>query len=117
MGATDAAEVFVERWEDLERLPLVMDEAADQADRIVQHATTWVANRAGFEPSPVCLLQPLAEAMDAVAWAFERAGEEFAQQWAEIRAGVVTSQRLLATSDAHAAGVSHGIGRVLRGVA
>ncbi|MEI5671825.1 MULTISPECIES: hypothetical protein [unclassified Nocardioides] len=118
MGATDApAEVFVEAWDDLRRLPQVMDEAAEQAERIVGHATTWVANRAGFEPSPVCLLRPLAEAMDLVAWAFRRTGEEFAEQWAEVRAGVVTAERELAGSDGRAAGSSVALGRDLRGVA
>lgn len=101
-----SAEVYVADWDDLRRLPLVMDEAADQADRIVDHARTWVANRAGFEPSPVCLLRPLAEVMDVVAWAFDRAGEAFAEQWAEVRAGVVLAQRELACSDLAAADAS-----------
>lgn len=118
MGASDAsAEVFVEDWDDLRRLPLVMDEVADQADRIVEHATTWVANRAGFEPSPVCLLRPLAEAMDQVARAFEGVGREFGGQWAEIRAGVVTAERELVGSDQRAAGAHAALGRALQGVA
>lgn len=115
MGAND--EVYVERWADLRRLPLIMDEAAEQAEQIVDYATRWVANRAGFEPSPVCLLRPLAEAMDAVAWAFEQAGEAFAEQWAEVRAGVVESQRLLAASDARAGAASQVLGRALGEVA
>jgi hypothetical protein len=99
-------EVYVEDWQDLRRLPSVMDEVADQADRIVGHARTWVANRAGFEPSPVCLLRPLAESMDLVSWAFRRLGEEFGEQWTEVRAGVVTAERELAASDSGAAAAS-----------
>lgn len=115
--STNAAEVYVERWADLQRLPQVMDEAGEQADQIVRYARTWVANRAGFEPSPVCVLRPLADAMDAVAWAFEQTGEAFAEQWAEVRAGVVESQRLLAASDGRATDASAGLGHALRGVA
>ena len=118
MGATDApAEVFVEEWTDLRRLPQVMDEVAEQADRIVGHATRWVANPAGFEPSPVCLLRPLAEAMDAVAWAFRRTGDEFGEAWADVRSGVVTAERELAGSDDRAVGASAAVGRALGGVA
>lgn len=116
MGASDAsAEVFVEEWVDLRRLPLVMDDVADQAARIVGHATTWVASRSGFEPSPVCLLRPLAEAMDLVRWAFERAGREFAEEWSDVRAGVVTAERLLAGSDDRAAAAAGSLTRSLPG--
>lgn len=108
-----SAEVYVADWDDLRRLPQVLDEVADQADQIVQHATRWVANRAGFEPSPVCLLRPLAEAMDAVAWAFTRTGDEFAEQWAVVRAGVVAAERELADSDRQAVGASAGVTRGL----
>lgn len=118
MGAFDAsAELFVEQWADLRRLPLVMDDVADQADRIVAHATTWVAGRAGFEPSPVCLLRPLAEAMDVVARGFEALGSEFAREWSQVRDGVVAAERLLAGSDVRAADASATVGRALSGVA
>ncbi|WP_244930005.1 hypothetical protein [Nocardioides sp. W7] len=118
MGGNDAgAEVFVERWADLQRLPLVMDEVAEQADRIVAHATTWVANRAGFEPSPVCLLRPLAEAMEVIGTAFGRMGDEFAESWADVRTGVVIAERELAGSDARAVEASAAISRALGGVA
>jgi hypothetical protein len=116
-GFEGSAEVFVERWGDLQQLPYVMDEVADQMEGIVEHATTWVANRAGFEPSPVCLLRPLAEAMDLLAQAFEELGEEFAEQWAQVRAGVVTAERELSGSDARAWGRSIALGRVLQEVA
>lgn len=117
MGAYDAGgELFVEQWVDLRRLPLVMDEVAEQADRIVAHATTWVADRSGFEPSPVCLLRPLAGAMDAIAAAFDRLGEEFAGSWADVRAGVVIAERELADSEARAVEASAAIVRALSGV-
>lgn len=111
-----SAEVHVEDWEDLRRLPRVMDEVGDQVDRIVEHATTWVARRAGFEPSPVCLLRPLAEAMDLVARSFEGLGREFGDQWAQVREGVVVAERELAASDARAVEGSLALGRALAGV-
>ncbi|WP_182524594.1 hypothetical protein [Nocardioides dongkuii] len=115
-GAAVGAEVWVERWDDLRRLPGVMDEVGAQADQVVRHATTWVASRRGFEPSPVCLLRPLAEAMDLVAWAFESAGRELAEQWAEVRAGVVLAERALASSDGAAAGASAALTGATRAV-
>jgi len=112
-----AGEVHVEHWEDLRRLPRVMDEVGEQVDRIVEHATTWVANRAGFEPSPVCLLRPLAEAMDLVARGFEDLGREFGEQWAQVRDGVVVAERELAAADGRARDGSGALARALTGVA
>ncbi|HTW17148.1 MAG TPA: hypothetical protein VMF51_18605 [Nocardioides sp.] len=118
MGVYDAGgELFVEQWVDLRRLPLVMDDVAEQAERIVAHATTWVADRSGFEPSPVCLLRPLAGAMDVIAAAFEALGEEFAESWAGVRAGVVLAERELAASEERAVEASAAIARALIGVA
>jgi len=98
-----AGDVFVERWLDLRRLPEVMDDAGGQAAAIVEHAVTWVARRDGFEPSPVCLLRPLAEAMDQVAVAFEELGRRYAEQWREIRDAVVLSTAELEHADRAAA--------------
>jgi hypothetical protein len=112
-----SAEVHVEDWGDLRRLPRVMDEVGDQVDRIVEHATTWVANPAGFEPSPVCLLRPLADAMGPLARAFADLGREFGEQWAQVREGVVVAERELTASDARAVEGSLALGRALSGVA
>ena len=98
-----AGDVFVERWLDLRRVPEVMDDAGGQAAAIVEHAVTWVARRDGFEPSPVCLLRPLAEAMDQVAAAFEELGGLFAGQWQEVRDAVVVSTAELERADRAAA--------------
>lgn len=118
MGAdATSAEVYVEDWQDLRRLPAVMDEVAEQADLIVGHARTWVANRAGFEPSPVCLLRPLAEAMDLVDWAFRRLGEELDEQWSQVRAGVVAAEWELRSSDDRATTTSAALAATVREVA
>lgn len=109
--ATGGAEVVVEAFDDLRRLPLIMDEVGDQADAIVRHARTWVASRRGFEPSPVCLLRPLAEAMDAVSWAFEEAGRRLAEEWSQVRAGVVVAERELADADRAAAAACTALAR------
>lgn len=99
----DGGDLFVEQWLDLRRLPLVMDDAADQAARIVEHAVTWVARREGFEPSPLCLLRPLAAAMEVVGSAFEAIGLEFAQAWSAARDAVVAADAVLEASEQDAA--------------
>ncbi|MEV7430390.1 hypothetical protein AB0N29_12305 [Nocardioides sp. NPDC092400] len=97
-------DVLVTDWEDLRRLPGVLDEAAGQAGDITAHAVRWVAQREGFEPSPVCLLRPLAEAMDAVRAAFEAAGRTAVAGLADLRQGVESAARDLEASDAAATG-------------
>jgi hypothetical protein len=111
------AEVHVESWADLRRLPQVMDEIGEQLDEVVTHARTWVARRDGFEPSPVCLLRPLAEAMGLVEAAFAGLGREFGEQWGAVRAGVVAAERELAEADAAAVAASTVLASALRGVA
>ena len=105
-GAGTGGEVFLDAWLDLRRLPLVMDDVAAQAEAIVDHARTWVAQRDGFEPSPVCLLRPIAEVMDRVAGAFEDVGRALAREWSEVRAGVVAAERELAAAEDSAAAAS-----------
>lgn len=95
----DVSSIVVESWQDLRRLPSDLDEVGAQAARIVDHATTWVCRKEGFEPSPVCVLRPLAEAMDLVASAFDATGHEFAERWAMLRSGVVVASAGLADSD------------------
>ncbi|NPC98838.1 hypothetical protein [Nocardioides sp. zg-DK7169] len=110
-------DVFVERWLDLRRLPEVMDEVAAQAAAVVDHAVTWVARRDGFEPSPVCLLRPLGEAMDQVAAAFEELGSRYAAQWQDVRDAVVASTAELERSDRLAADDAARVHAVLPGPA
>lgn len=93
-------DVLVTDWDDLWRLPRVLDEAAAQAAEVTAHAVRWVARRDGFEPSPVCLLRPLAEAMDAVRWAFEEAGRAAVTDLAGLREGVEVAARALEDADA-----------------
>lgn len=92
-------DVFVADWGDLRRLPRALDEAAAQADEVTAHAVRWVAQRDGFEPSPVCLLRPLAEAMDAVRRAFEEVGRAAVEELAFLRCGVEVAARELEGSD------------------
>ncbi|MBC9734887.1 hypothetical protein [Nocardioides marmotae] len=93
-------DLFVRDWEDLRRLPGVLDETAAQAADITAHAVTWVARRDGFEPSPVCLLRPLAEAMDGVRAAFEAAGRTAVAELADLVQGVEAATRVIEASDA-----------------
>ena len=116
MGTT-GGEVFVEQWLDLRALPEVMDEVAGQADAVVRHAITWVARPDGFEPSPVCLLRPLGEAMDLVAAAFEEVGRAFAGQWGEIRSGVLSATAALEQAEACAVADAARVHAGLPGVA
>ncbi|WP_435746259.1 hypothetical protein [Nocardioides sp. SYSU DS0663] len=90
-------------WDDLRRLPLLLDEAAGQAADVTAYAVRWVARREGFEPSPVCLLRPLAEAMEVVRWAFEEAGRAAVGELAELRTGIEVAARELEAADRRAA--------------
>ena len=60
----DDGDIDISSWTDLDGLPDDIEVLVAQAHEIFQHARTWVCQRAGFEPSPVCLLSPLAELMD-----------------------------------------------------
>jgi hypothetical protein len=93
-------DLFVTDWDDLRRLPGVLDETADQAAAITAHAVRWVARPDGFEPSPVCLLRPLAEAMGVVRAAFEASGRTAVDALADLRHGVEVATRELEASDA-----------------
>jgi len=97
-------DLLVTDWEDLRRLPGVLDETATQATQITAHAVRWVARRDGFEPSPVCLLRPLAEAMEVVRSAFECAGRTTVAALADLGHGVEVAARELEASDAAASG-------------
>ncbi len=63
-------DIDISSWTDLDGLPDDLEVLVAQAREIFQHARTWVCQRAGFEPSPVCLLSPLAELMDVLAQGF-----------------------------------------------
>ena len=103
----DGPGIRIDDWEDLHALPAVLDELGGQCGQIVDHATRWVCQRRGFEASDVCVLRPLAQAMDLLAEAFEAAGREFAERWAEVRDAVLaTTAGLERRDDQVAAGVA-----------
>lgn len=84
-------DIDVTSWTDLEGLPDDMAALDAQYSAITEHATTWVCQRAGFEPSPVCLFRPLAEVMDLLAEAFGWTQRLVADEWADLRAGVAAT--------------------------
>lgn len=96
--------IEVATWSDLHAVPEVMDELGAQAEAVVRHAREWVCNPAGFAPTPACLLRPLADVMETLDAAFAEVGRLFADDWAQLRDGVVVaSSDLLATDHAVAA--------------
>ncbi|NYJ02760.1 hypothetical protein HNR19_003458 [Nocardioides thalensis] len=98
-------DIDVTSWTDLEHLPREMDALAAQYAEIFGYARTWVCQRAGFEPSPVCLLRPLAELMDvltSVLGTVERVGRD---HWDDLHDGVVATTADLRTVDAWVADV------------
>ncbi|GEP36486.1 hypothetical protein NPS01_01490 [Nocardioides psychrotolerans] len=86
-------------WDDLEALPARMADLAQQADEIVRHARAWVCRRDGFEPSPVCVLRPLAAAMDPLEAAFAELGRRFEDQWRDLTDGLRRAAADLAATD------------------
>lgn len=89
----------VTAWADLESLPVRMDELAEQYAEIFRYARTWVCQRAGFEPSPVCLLRPLAEVMDLLADLFGYVEEVGRRHWDDLHDAVVETTREVRSLD------------------
>ncbi|WP_205473865.1 hypothetical protein [Nocardioides sp. SYSU D00038] len=90
-------------WPDLDRLPVLLDEAGRAADLILDHAVTWACRDDGFAPSPVCVLRPLAGVLDEVADGF-----------AAVRRGLLAE---LAATGAAVAAARGGLEATERGVA
>ena len=86
-------------WVELRELPAAMDRFAEQFGDINHHAAAWVCRRDGFEPSAACVLRPLAEAMDPLRAGFEEVGRWFADDWADLRAGVTVATAGLDSTD------------------
>ncbi|HET9421039.1 MAG TPA: hypothetical protein VFO49_07875 [Nocardioides sp.] len=91
--------IEVTTWVELRELPAAMDRFAEQLGHITHHAVTFVCRRDGFEPSPTCVLRPLAEAMDPLRAGCETVGRWFADDWADLRAGVAAAVEDLGATD------------------
>lgn len=87
----DDGDIDITSWTDLDGLPEDIDVLEGQARAIFEHARTWVCQRAGFAPSPVCLLAPLAELMEVLAAGFNEVEERAVADWRSIRAAVVAT--------------------------
>lgn len=70
-------------WAETWRVPRHLAVLAEQEREVSDYAREWVARRDGFEPSPVCVLRPLAGAMDLVSAAFDALDRRFAAVWAD----------------------------------
>jgi hypothetical protein len=86
-------------WGDLDRLDDEMAELAGQVAELTSYAGRWVCQRSGFEPSPLCLLHPLAELMDLLADGFGDLGDLALDDWAGLRHAVALTRRDLRTVD------------------
>ena len=91
--------IEVVAWTELRELPAAMDRFAEQFRDITLHAVAWVCRPDGFEPSPACVLRPLAEALDPVRAGCEAVGRWFADDWADLRAGVTVATADLGATD------------------
>ncbi|GAA3526603.1 hypothetical protein [Nocardioides daeguensis] len=89
-------------WADLDRLDEEMAGLAGQVAEITAYAGRWVCQRSGFEPSPLCLLRPLAELMDLLADGFDDLRDLAAGDWADLRRAVASTRRDLRAVDAGA---------------
>mgnify|MGYP003349611584 CR=1 FL=1 len=84
--------LFRSVWGDLDRLDDEMAELAGQVAELTSYARRWVCQRAGFEPSPLCLLRPLAELMDLLADGFGDLRALALDDWADLRHGVASTR-------------------------
>ncbi len=87
----DDGDIDITSWTDLDGLPADIDMLADQAHEIFEHARAWVCQRSGFEPSPICLLAPLADLMDVFAQGFTEVEQIAVADWRSIRDAVVAT--------------------------
>ena len=81
-------DIDIPAWTDLDRLDEDMALLAGQLVEITRYARTWVCQRDGFEPSPLCLLRPLAPLLDLVADGFLELERLALADWADLREGV-----------------------------
>ena len=87
----DDGDIDITSWTDLDGLPDDIDVLAAQAHEIFEHARTWVCQRGGFQPSPICLLSPLADLMDVFANGFGEVERVAVADWHSIRDAVVAT--------------------------
>jgi hypothetical protein len=82
---------------DIESIPRMrglieaMQTPAAEGGELMEYATTWVTQKDGFEPSPVCALRPFARAMEAMESAFNDAFSTYQQRWTGLTEGVARS--------------------------
>lgn len=81
-------DIDIPSWHDLTRLDEDMTLLADQLRSVTRYARAWVCQRDGFEPSPLCLLRPLAPLLDLVAEGFLELERLALADWADLREGV-----------------------------
>lgn len=91
--------IDVTSWTDLAGLPDDMATLSAQFSQIAEHARTWVCQRRGFEPSPVCLLRPLAAYLDLLITAVDETERFVTGEWADLSAGVRATAADLTTVD------------------
>lgn len=94
MGATDytseKAELII-RWGNLDKYYADLETVGAQAGDIEKYAREQVFSKAGFD-FPLCVLQPLADAMDAMGDVFGGLKEDFDSRWD----GLVSALRMAA---------------------
>jgi hypothetical protein len=71
-------------WNDRSRLDRLLREQGSDLRAIAAHAHRWVCDPAGFTTSPVCLLAPLAEALDEVGAGFAWLSAAVEDSWGEV---------------------------------
>ena len=81
-------DIDVTAWTDLAGLPDDIDVLSSQLSAIAGYARQWVCQGAGFEPSQLCLLRPLAGVMDLLAEGFGELEQVGVDDLADLRAGV-----------------------------
>ena len=86
---TADGDLDVTSWTDLAGIGAEIDVLAGQLTDVARFAQQWVCQRAGFEPSPVCLLRPLGGLMDLLADGFRDLQHAALEDLADLRTGVL----------------------------
>ena len=105
--------LYVEDWGSLRGVPQVLHEVSGQAQEVADYAREHVCRRAGLEPSPLCVLRPLAVGLGRAAEGFEELGRLLVEELGALAAATAAAADRLEEADAGAAALGERLRREL----
>jgi hypothetical protein len=94
-------ELWISNESDMFSLQTAMSEVGTQAITIETYVDQWVCQKDGFEPTDICVLKPLAAAMDALKGAFDQGVTTFFDRWDSVREEAARAVQDIERQDHH----------------